>query len=33
MDKPAVLDCWRFFDGEQFAGKIDYLAIGINPES
>ena len=33
MDKPAVLDCWRFFDGEQFAGKINYLAIGINPES
>ncbi|MCJ7514888.1 MAG: nucleotide sugar dehydrogenase [Dehalococcoidia bacterium] len=33
MEKPAVLDCWRFFDGEQFAGKIDYLAIGMNPES
>jgi UDPglucose 6-dehydrogenase len=33
MDKPAVLDCWRFFDCEQFAGKIDYLAIGINPKS
>lgn len=33
MDKPTVLDCWRFFDGEEFAGKIDYLAIGINPES
>jgi UDPglucose 6-dehydrogenase len=33
MDKPTVLDCWRFFDGEQFVGKIDYLAIGINPES
>ena len=30
MDKPTVLDCWRFFDRGQFAGKVDYLAIGIN---
>jgi len=30
MDKPAVLDCWRFFDRAKFVGKVDYLALGIN---
>jgi UDP-glucose 6-dehydrogenase len=30
MEKPLVLDCWRFLDRQQFAGKVDYLALGLN---
>ena len=30
MEKPMLLDCWRFFDREKFAAKLDYIALGIN---
>jgi len=30
MDKPVLLDCWRFFDRKKFADKLDYLALGID---
>ena len=30
MDKPVVLDCWRLFDREKFASKIEYFALGVN---
>lgn len=30
MEKPVLLDCWRFFDRKRFASKLDYLALGIN---
>jgi UDPglucose 6-dehydrogenase len=30
MEKPALLDCWRFFDRGKFVGKLDYLALGIS---
>jgi UDPglucose 6-dehydrogenase len=33
MDKPAVLDCWRFLDRDKFANKMDYFALGLNPTS
>ncbi len=30
MDKPVLLDCWRLFDRQKFAEKLDYLALGTN---
>lgn len=30
MEKPLLLDCWRFFDQQKFAGKVDYFALGLN---
>jgi UDPglucose 6-dehydrogenase len=30
MEKPLLLDCWRFFDREKFAAKMDYFALGTN---
>ena len=30
MDKPLLLDCWRFFDREKFVEKLDYVALGIS---
>ena len=30
MEKPVLLDCWRFFDRQKFAAKIGYIALGIN---
>jgi len=30
MKKPLLLDCWRFFDQQKFAGKVDYFALGLN---
>jgi UDPglucose 6-dehydrogenase len=30
MEKPVLLDCWRFFNREQFESKIFYFALGIN---
>lgn len=33
MKKPLLLDCWRFFDRQEFAEKIDYFALGINSVS
>jgi UDPglucose 6-dehydrogenase len=32
MQKPLLLDCWRFFDRQTFAGKVDYFALGLSPE-
>jgi UDPglucose 6-dehydrogenase len=32
MEKPLLLDCWRFFDRQKFAGKVDYFALGLSPE-
>jgi UDPglucose 6-dehydrogenase len=30
MEKPVLLDCWRFFDRQKFAAKLGYIALGIN---
>lgn len=30
MEKPVLLDCWRFFDRQKFAAKMDYFALGVN---
>lgn len=30
MEKPILLDCWRFFDRQKFADKIGYFALGIS---
>jgi UDPglucose 6-dehydrogenase len=30
MEKPLLLDCWRFFDREKFTKKMGYLALGAN---
>jgi len=30
MEKPLLLDCWRFFDQQKFAGKVDYFALGLS---
>jgi UDPglucose 6-dehydrogenase len=30
MEKPVLLDCWRFFDRDKFKAKMDYFALGIN---
>jgi UDPglucose 6-dehydrogenase len=30
MERPLLLDCWRFFDGKKFGAKMDYFALGIN---
>ena len=30
MDNAMLLDCWRFFDRQKFAKKLDYLALGTN---
>jgi len=32
MEKPLLLDCWRFFNQQKFAGKVDYFALGLSPE-
>jgi UDPglucose 6-dehydrogenase len=32
MKKPLLLDCWRFFDRQKFAGKVDYFALGLSSE-
>jgi len=29
MEKPVLLDCWRFFDRQKFEDKIDYYALGL----
>jgi len=33
MEKPLLLDCWRFFDQQKFAGKVDYFALGLSLRS
>jgi len=33
MEKPLLLDCWRYFDKQEFAGKVDYFALGLNLRS
>jgi len=33
MERPVLLDCWRFFDQEKFAEKIGYFALGVNSVS
>jgi UDPglucose 6-dehydrogenase len=30
MEKPVLLDCWRLFDRQKYASKMDYFALGIN---
>jgi UDPglucose 6-dehydrogenase len=30
MERPMLLDCWRFFDQQKFAGKVDYFALGLS---
>ena len=30
MEKPLLLDCWRFFDQQRFTGKVAYLTLGLN---
>jgi UDPglucose 6-dehydrogenase len=31
MRKPALLDCWKFYDQAEFSNKMEYYAIGLNP--
>ena len=31
MKSPVLLDCWRLFDRQKFAAKIDYWALGLGP--
>jgi len=30
MKKPALIDCWRVYDRDEFIAKLDYQAIGLN---
>jgi UDPglucose 6-dehydrogenase len=30
MEKPVLLDCWRFFDRERFVKRLDYVALGVS---
>jgi UDPglucose 6-dehydrogenase len=30
MEKPLLLDCWRFFDRGTFTARIGYFALGVN---
>ncbi len=30
MKKPALLDCWRVYDRDEFTAKLDYRAIGLS---
>jgi UDPglucose 6-dehydrogenase len=30
MEKPLLLDCWRFFDRGRFTARIGYFALGVN---
>jgi len=30
MERPVLLDCWRFFDRKKFESKMVYFALGVN---
>lgn len=30
MKQPVLIDCWRFYDFEEYSGKLEYHSVGLN---